>query len=203
MAKLAIKGHQERGSEVIQVLEMFGGINKYDAKGDYEAGFYFISDKGIIESSALRNININSEYVLYTLEKFEKAFPYKKGDSVCFSTGAWQVDISAIKDIEWDSQSAQVIYTTDNSYTRYAYELKPCPSMTDLPLREEPLPPMKLYKVFIDTFQFGYKFYTLFVKADSEQSMRRVVLDKIANDKNAVIYHVEEIDLDSRTCCIL
>lgn len=203
MAKLAIKGHQERGSEVIQVLEMFGGINKYNAKGDYDAGFYFISDKGIIESSALRNININSEYVLYTLEKFEKAFPYKKGDSVCFSTGEWQVDISVIKDIEWDSQSAQVIYTTDNSYTRYAYELKSCHSMTGIPVREKPLSPMKLYKVFIDTFQFGYKFYTLFVKADSEESMRRVVLDKIANDKNAVIYHVEEIDLDSRTCCIL
>lgn len=201
MAKLAIKGHQERGSEVIQVLEMFGGINKYNAKGDYDAGFYFISDKGIIESNALRNINITSEYVLYTLEKFEKAFPYKKGDSVCFSTGDWQVDISVIKDIEWDSQSAQVIYTTDNSHTRYAYELKLCPSMTGIPVREEPLSPMKLYKVVIDTFQLGYKFYTLFVKADSEQSMRRVVLEKI--DKNAVIYHVEEIDLDSRTCCIL
>lgn len=203
MATLAIKGHQERGSEVIQVLEMFGGINKYNAKGDYEAGFYFISDKGIIESSALRNINLISEYVLYTLEKFEKAFPFKKGDSVCFSTGPFQLDISIIKDIEWDSQSAQVIYTTDNSYTRYAYELKSCPSMTGLPLREEPLSPMKLYKVVIDTFQLGYQFYTLFVKADSEESMRRVVLDKIANDKNAVIYHVEEIDLNSRTCCIL
>lgn len=203
MAKLAIKGHQERGSEVIQVLEMFGGINKYNANGDYEAGFYFISDKGIIESSALRNINITSEYVLYTLEKFEKAFPYKKGDSVCLSTGPWQVDISIIKDIEWDSQSAQVIYTTDNSYTRYAYELKSCPSMTGLPLREEPLSPMKLYKVVINTFQLGYKFHTLFVKADSEQSMRRLVSEMIANDKNVVIYHVEEIDLDSRTCCIL
>ena len=203
MAKLAIKGHQERGSEVIQILEMFGGINKYNAKGDYEAGFYFISDKGIIESSALRNINLISEYVLYTLEKFEKAFPFKNGDSVCFSTGPFQLDISIIKDIEWDSQSAQVIYTTDNSYTRYAYELKSCPSMAGLPLREEPLSPMKLYKVVIETFQLGYKYYTLFVKADSEQSMRRVVLDKIANDKNVVIYHVEEIDLDSRTCCIL
>lgn len=33
MANLAIKGHATRGSEVIELLEMLGGINKYKHKG--------------------------------------------------------------------------------------------------------------------------------------------------------------------------
>ena len=53
MAELAIKGHKERGKEVIALLEMLGGKNEsliiYD--GRYTDSSYRITDDGCIVSS--------------------------------------------------------------------------------------------------------------------------------------------------------
>lgn len=39
MAKLAIKGHPTRGKEIIEILEMLGGINKYNLQGNEDEWF--------------------------------------------------------------------------------------------------------------------------------------------------------------------
>ena len=79
--KIAIQGHPTRGKEVIQILESLGGknIKKWHGTGDIRDGFFIDSD-GIIEFD-----NLSKGYKLYTLEEFEKEFPFKIGDKVIYS----------------------------------------------------------------------------------------------------------------------
>lgn len=83
MAELAIKGHKERGKEVIVLLEMLGGKNNpgipYDGSG--EGWYYFITKEGYINISIYAE-DPTEEYIVLTLESFEEQFPYKVGDKV-------------------------------------------------------------------------------------------------------------------------
>lgn len=50
MAKLAIKGHETRGAEVIEILEMLGGINVDNLYGDDTYDYYTITDDKEIDA---------------------------------------------------------------------------------------------------------------------------------------------------------
>lgn len=82
MANLAIKGHATRGKEVIEILEMLGGKNKYLCKGVCADRMYLIHDfSGNIED-ILSTYEQLPDYQVYTLERFLERFPYKVGDRV-------------------------------------------------------------------------------------------------------------------------
>ena len=82
MAQLAIKGHATRGKEVIEILEMLGGKNKYLCKGVLADRMYLIHDfSGNIEDM-LSTYEQLPDYQVYTLERFLEKFPYKIGDRV-------------------------------------------------------------------------------------------------------------------------
>ena len=74
--KIAIKGHESRGKEVIQILESLGGKNSIPLEGTNQHSYYGIWENHII---ALSNL---TKCKLYTLEEFEKEFPFKVGDKV-------------------------------------------------------------------------------------------------------------------------
>ena len=78
--KIAIKGHAFRGKEVIKILESIGGKNVDGLTGTYES-FYYIDDENEICDNYFKD-NFSSTYKLYTLEEFEKEFPFKIGDEV-------------------------------------------------------------------------------------------------------------------------
>lgn len=75
--KLAIKGHPTRGKEVIELLEMLGGDNRWKASGEIEKVYYSISN-GVI----LYGPQIVKDTVIFTLEEFLEKFPFKIGDKV-------------------------------------------------------------------------------------------------------------------------
>lgn len=77
MVKIAIQGHPTRGKEVIQILESLGGINSFNLLGTRNGSYYFIEDNNLIIN---RFDAFNHK--LYTLEEFEKEFPFKIGDKV-------------------------------------------------------------------------------------------------------------------------
>ena len=77
--KIAIQGHLTRGKEVIQILKSLGGKNVEGLTGTYET-FYYIDDKNEIGDDHKKNFP--PTYKLYTLEEFEKEFPFKIGDKV-------------------------------------------------------------------------------------------------------------------------
>lgn len=81
--KLAIKGHPERGKEVLQLLEMFGGKAKKTWLGTDKESAYFIDTKGKVDNFPLANCANQKIYKIFTLEEFEQLYPYKIGDKVC------------------------------------------------------------------------------------------------------------------------
>ena len=96
MVKIAIQGHSKRGKEVIQILESLGGKNlkKWHGDGDIRDGF-FIDNDGNIKFD-----NLPKGYKLYTLEEFEKEFPFKIGDKVIYDYASNSV--GTIVDIKFD-----------------------------------------------------------------------------------------------------
>ena len=100
--KLAIAGHPTRGSEVIEILEMMGGNNRWTASGGLPNLYYFISNECILYSS-----QIEKDVVIFTLEEFLEKYPYKIGDKAVYIDDN---DIVVISEIEWDNIVGDIFY---------------------------------------------------------------------------------------------
>ena len=79
MLTLAIKGHATRGSEVIALLEMLGGINKYNILTTEENFLYCCREE---DDAIIVTYPDSTDQKVFTLEEFEEKFPYKVGDKV-------------------------------------------------------------------------------------------------------------------------
>lgn len=107
MAELAIKGHKTRGKEVIALLEMLGGKNKLELFGNQDFDSYWISGNETIFSGYVKS---GSGSTIFTLEEFEKEFPYKVGDKVdCRMFG-----IRSVTSMYWNSSIDQILYSVKN-----------------------------------------------------------------------------------------
>lgn len=104
MACLAIRGHETRGSEVIACLEVLGGTNLDDYRGDDITAWYFINKN---EIDWCHECTEESNFIGYTFEEFEEKFPYKVGDKV-FVNGYFGP--RAICEMMWDDKSNQIKY---------------------------------------------------------------------------------------------
>lgn len=80
--KIAIKGHPTRAKEVIQILESLGGRNTFNYNGDYIRTAYFIGMDYSIYGFCTDSPKLY--FKVYTLEEFEKEFPFKIGDKVIY-----------------------------------------------------------------------------------------------------------------------
>ena len=84
MAQLAIKGHETRGSEVIELLRMLGGVNVDSHKGsfpdEWKSSYYIYGDNTI--QFARDEFLLKLNFVIFTLEEFLEKYPYKVGDKV-------------------------------------------------------------------------------------------------------------------------
>jgi hypothetical protein len=100
---IAFKGHPQRGGEIINILKMLGGINKWDYLADSTLCVYYINCKGIINYNSY-NEGYNLE--IFTIEDFIKKYPYKVGDKVIYDG-----EIQRISEMKWDCNLNKVIYT--------------------------------------------------------------------------------------------
>ena len=96
--QLAIIGDFTRGNEVIELLEMLGGVNGKINKNTGKVyniynGNYFIPEIGRVRevayyidfTSQIRRIDIKditSHFIVYSLDRFLKQYPFKVGDKV-------------------------------------------------------------------------------------------------------------------------
>lgn len=109
MANLAIKRHPRRGKEVIERLEMLGGINSHNLYGDESYIYYTIdSDK---EIKGGFDVFGDEQLCHFTLEEFEEKFPYKVGDKV--KNARIEDYIGRIISTQWDNNENQIIYTVE------------------------------------------------------------------------------------------
>ena len=113
--KIAIQGHLTRGKEVIQILESLGGKNIEALAGTYKT-FYYIDDRNEITDE--HKEKFPPTYKLYTLEEFEKEFPFKIGDEVIFpvKTGWASGKITGLTYVR-----DQLKYEVDNRIAGYRY----------------------------------------------------------------------------------
>jgi hypothetical protein len=107
--QLAIKGHKNRGTEVIEILEMIGGKNNGKWNGNSINMFYFVDEKGFIDGLDTWN-DRNIEFDVFTLEKFLEKFPYKIGDKV---TNDNYSGYGIITTMVWDSDDWCVKYRVE------------------------------------------------------------------------------------------
>lgn len=193
MGRLALRGHSSRGQEVIAILEMYGGINKNQALGNNPDGIYFIEVDNIV-SDTIRRVNYE-EFSIFTLEEYLKEYPCKIGEFINVKLYNGEYFADEIVKIIWGSKEEGPFYITKQGYARTIEDVEYI-----VPYDEQEVPPvMKLYKVTIKTYYFGIRKYELFVLADSEESMRSTVNNKIRRDDDAEIVGFEEIDLKDTT----
>ena len=97
--KLAIKGHSKRGEEIKKLLQQLGGTHVgYACSG--ERFYFYINRSNTIEgSSQLPPYDI---WKVYTLEEFEKEFPYKVGDVVTYFDRNNKTIHLLIQNIRWN-----------------------------------------------------------------------------------------------------
>ena len=199
MGRLAFRGHSTRGAEIISILQMYGGENYYDALCDNPNLIYFIGEKQRIESSSLRKIFVE-DFHIFQLDGYLEKYPIMTGDFVNFElNGSYQSD--KVTDVVWDeieSPEKGPYYITGDRRRHCSSELIIYEPYEENPVNEE-APSMKLYKVIIKTYHFGIRMYELFVLADSEEKMEKVVYNKIRRDDDAEIVSFEEIDLKDTT----
>ena len=95
--KIAIQGHPTRGKEIIQILRSLGATSygAYDTCSHPE-WYWYINKNKEITCDPKRSV---CGYKLYTLEEFERKFPFKVGDKVMWpvKVGWWSgiiVDLS-------------------------------------------------------------------------------------------------------------
>ena len=118
MAKLAIKGHPTKEKEVIEILKMLGGVNKYGILATNEKLLYLIRDY----DNYIIGTYPSNTFVVFTLEEFLEKFPYKVGDK------AYNIihnKNQTITNLSWDFQENEVVYQTDNNEWVYINYLQP------------------------------------------------------------------------------
>lgn len=99
MTELAIRGHATRGKEIIELLEMLGGKNKYNVDAIRDYCIYFV-ENGIISTLKLNQV-LPNQFTIFTLEEFLEKYPYRVGDKVIIKEGDGRYYI--IKNINWHS----------------------------------------------------------------------------------------------------
>jgi hypothetical protein len=99
--KIAIQGHPTRGEEIIQILESLGGKKFLVLLASDECLVFFIDDKGYISCFHRRSSVVKECYKIYTLEEFEKEFPFKIGDKVITTTSKHPKIITGITNTQW------------------------------------------------------------------------------------------------------
>lgn len=106
MTQLAIKGHPTRGKEIIEILEMLGGINKYNLRGDTDEWF-------ILNGTQIQRSGRLFDGISFTLEQLKEKYPYKVGDRVSYRADKL-LETQVITNMRWDSNYDCVLYYLDN-----------------------------------------------------------------------------------------
>lgn len=104
--KLAIKGHPTRGKEVIELLEMMGGVNWMGSLGNTVNRIYYISESKSISFDDI-SLKLIDEYEIFTLEEFWEKYPIKIGDEV---TDLKTDKIAEVYKMHWGENNGCIYY---------------------------------------------------------------------------------------------
>ena len=79
---LAIRGDNQKGNEVIKILEMLGGVNTDNHKGGQRRQFYFICPYTNVIKCVFEESMLITQWETHNLKSFKKEYPYQTGDTL-------------------------------------------------------------------------------------------------------------------------
>lgn len=124
MKQLAFVGHSKRGKEIKEILQQLGGTHVgYACSG--ERFYFYINRSNTIEgSSQLPSYDV---WKIYTLEEFEKEFPYKVGDVVTYFDRNNKTIHLLIQNIRWNpiKHGGTLEYVLQNGIVTTVENLRP------------------------------------------------------------------------------
>ena len=128
MKTLAIRGDEERGNEVITLLEMLGGyVDGLIDNGTDEKYAYFIleEENNVIDAFLIdKKDEFDFDSEIFTLDEFYEKYPYKVGDKVVYTKFGDNCDDYpvTIESMEWTGTTIE--YTFNDCVTCLAKDLK-------------------------------------------------------------------------------
>ena len=197
---LAIKGHPTRGKEVIEILEMLGGINdqEYIGTNTWKDKYYYLDD-GYIRAYDW------CDGIKFTLEEFLEKYPYKVGDKVYIKVDpnenclGYDKMYGEIESAMWVEKFGHVIYKLKD-YNRIFYKEELHPYKEDVSMEDN-----KLFGTICDTAET--KSCTVSLKAieDSIDSVQFMQSGKIVavrfntqNYENEVELQLDDYEIEVR-----
>lgn len=201
--RLAIKGHFTRGKEVIELLEMMGGVNGKINKRTGKAyniynGNYFISEICNVREvayyidfeSKIRCIDIKditTHFIVYSLEMFLETFPFKVDDRVIDKADGCP---GVVCEMKWDEDVSDMKYCVAfgngidfgwfaNDSIEFCKENKPLFKPGDV-VKLKGCPDKNLFWIVMDVIKDGYIFndgkkYSFDDQHHYEKSNREVI----------------------------
>ena len=124
MKQLAFVGHSKRGKEIKEILQQLGGTHVgYACSG--ERFYFYINRSNTIEGSS--QLPPYDVWKIYTLEEFEKEFPYKVGDVVTYFDRNNKTIHLLIQKIRWNptKHGGTIEYVLQNGIVTTGENLKP------------------------------------------------------------------------------
>ena len=106
MSNFAIKGHSTRGKEIIEILQMFGGNNKYNITYTEDNLLYCLRYKDNVIIATYPNSSIKT---VLSIEEFLEKFPYKVGDKVQRSGATSCGSIYVIEYMKWNDNQVEYV----------------------------------------------------------------------------------------------
>lgn len=199
---IAIQGHPTRGKEVIQILESLGGKNTHELCGNGKdpVYHYHIDSCGIIAFSSKYSLH---NCKLYTLEEFEKEFPFKIGDLCIYHSDILNTDI-VVKILGMAIENDCIVYEVGHKDTTTAYSgiykgrhtLKPYKEM-----KEERNITLTLDKAK-EWYNKGGELKEVALQAYSEEELSKVDLPKTW-EEFCDNYRISDSEAYFDSCCIV
>ena len=157
MSILTIRGHLDYGDEVIKILEMLGGINKFKTSAFKGDKFFFINTKRGNSIEKVKSMWEDCEYNkydIYTLEKFLEKFPFKLNDEVLINNLNAKGIIIKMKWVD-----DEVVYTCISNNIEYIcsiHDLTPITTLPTLNIKENDYPNtfQKCYEILFPNNKF-------------------------------------------------
>lgn len=128
---LAIRGHYQKGNEVIKILEMLGGENTNNYEGKQMRQFYFICPYTNAIKCVFEEAMLITDWETHSLKSFNKEYPYKTGDKLVILGRE-----CSIVDTFWNGFT--IYYKVDNGLYFMEYSAERIQELiTEKPMKEE------------------------------------------------------------------
>lgn len=121
MTQLAIKGHETRGKEVVEILEMLGGKQTWLNNANSSKHYYYINSANELDTISIGNSRLVYNFKTFTLEEFLEKYPYKVGDKV----SSKYLKNYKIEEMKWTDITYRVVYKLQGMGWYSVDELKP------------------------------------------------------------------------------